>query len=212
MFHPFPPQSSHSLWQQAGDFLPVPIVIIWKESGHAGLCPHGHAIHSQSPVNEWTTNTDSLCGCWLVVFSELPGRCWAFWVVNWFFLSVCNWQSARALLHTWNLLIVGAIFSRLLQKKKIKINTHFFFLKMNISFRLGSHYAQSQGTAGGPVCLRSPFQVQIFGWIQTWKDAQDSSAVRSAAAPGLCEPALLRVGHTLLSCELDAVKPTSNLQ
>lgn len=35
--------------------------------------------------------------------------------------------------------------------------------------------------------------------------------MRTAVAPDLCEPAPLRSGHTLLSCELDAEKHASNL-
>lgn len=36
------------------------------------------------------------------------------------------------------------------------------------------------------------------------KDAQNPSAIQTAAAPDLCKLLLLRAGHTRLSCELDA--------
>lgn len=35
----------------------------------------GHVIHSQCFVNQKTTRSDGLCGCWLVFLNELPWRC-----------------------------------------------------------------------------------------------------------------------------------------
>lgn len=60
------------------------------------------------------------------------------------------------------------------------------------SFRLGSHYMRSgsqQVSNASLFTVSRAYQVQIVAWIRTWnraKDAQDSPAVRSAAAPEMC--------------------------
>lgn len=68
----------------------------------------------------------------------------------------------------------------------------------------------------GLVHICSPFQMQIrseflaeFAPENGPEDAQDPSAIWMAAAPEVCEPASLRAGHDLLSCELDAGNPYS---